>query len=483
MTARAAALALGLAIPVTVPGSAWDVEARTEAQFYAVPRLTSVPGQVQWLRRQRLVQVLDLAGFELVGGEDAGLWLLVRLDSDFGVSRGEDLGLDDAHRSRMQLLAGRVHWKGLAGGRLDVEAGRITALDPVSFFAFDGGRLTARPLRWLALTAFGGLRVEGASWMASPAFAPDGVRDRDARRLAAYPAFACPPLPPAGPGQPDRPCADPALDDPAPTFGGRISVTELPGAFLSGAHAEYRRTLRAGGVVEERLGGGLRYQVGPVAADAAAQWDLYLARLAMLRAGLRWAALSWLHLAAEASRSIPVFSADSIFGAFDVAPWQEVRLRVDLSPGGSPLRLWAAGGLGRVEPTAFGRAAFGDRGGTAPEAAGGATLTSGAAMLSADASWRGGVQGRQAQIAARARQTVRGWLGLDLKASLASLDDPLVPAYSGTFLSAAAQVSGRLERRAQLAVLGEVSQGRFGRSDARVQVLLDLGVDWDSRLR
>lgn len=481
--ARALAVALGLALPAAAAGSAWDVEARTETQFYAVARLGSMPGQVQWLRRQRLVQVLDLAGFELVGGEDAGLSLLLRLDSDFGVSRGEDLGLDDAYRSRMQLLGGRLHWKGMAGGRLDVEAGRITALDPVSFFAFDGGRLTARPLRWLALTAFGGLRVEGASWMGSPTFAPDGVRDRDARRLAALPAVACPPLPPAGPGQPVRPCADPALDDPAPTFGARIAVTALPGAFLSGAHAEYRRTLRAGGVVEELLGGGLRYQIGPVAADAAAQWDLYWARLAALRAGLRWAALPWLQVAAEGSRSVPVFSADSIFGAFDVAPWREVRLRLDLSPGEWPLRLWAAGGLGRVEPTAFGRAAFGDRGGTAPEAAGGATLTSGAADFSADASWRGGAQGRQAQIAARARRTVRGWLGLEARASLASLDDPLVRAYSGTFLSAAAQVSGRLERRARLAVLGEVSRSRFGRADVRVQALLDLGVDWDSRLR
>ncbi len=479
MTARAWAVLLGLALPAAAAGAAWDVEARTEAQFYSTPRYTSVPGAYQWLGRQRLAQVLDLAGFELVGGEDAGMSLLLRLDSDFGVTRTEEQGLDDAHRARLLLLGARFWWKGLARGLLDVELGRVNALDPVTFFAFDGGRVALRPVRWLEIAAFGGLRVEGASWLGSSTFAPDGVRDSDARRLASYGVVACPPnLQPA----PGAPCVDPTLDDPAPVFGGRVTVKELPGGFMSSAWAEYRRTLRAGGVIEERLGGGLRYQVGPVAADAALQWDLYLARLAVLRAALRWAALPWLGLAVEGGSWRQIFSADSIFNVYDTSPWREARLRADLSPGGA-LRLWAAGGLAWVEPTAFGRAAFGDGGGTAPEASGGATWGAGATALSADASWRGGVQGRQLIAAARMRRTVRGWLGVDLRAALVSSEDPLVPAYGGTFLSGAAQLSGRLERRAQVALLGEVSQGRFGRADVRLQALLDLGVDWDSRLR
>jgi hypothetical protein len=479
VTARAAATVLALALPAAALGAAWDVEARTEVQFYATPRFTSVPGDYEWLRRQRLAQVLDLAGFELVGGEDAGMSLLLRLDADFGVTRAEEQGLDDTRRARLMLLGGRLWWKGLAGGRLDLELGRVNALDPATFFAFDGARVAVRPVRWLEVGAFGGLRVEGASWLGSPTFAPDGVRDSDARRLAAYAQVACPPTFSPAPGVP---CADATLDDPAPVFGGRVSVIGLPGGFMSGAHVEYRRTLRAGGVIEERLGGGLRYQVGPVAADAAAQWDLYLARLAVLRAALRWAALPWLSLAAEGGIWRPVFSADSIFNVYDTSPWQEARLRADLSPGG-PLRLWAAGGLAWVEPTAFGRAAFGDRGGTGPEVAGGATFTAGANVLSADASWRGGVQGRQVLASARARRTVRGWLGVDLGAALVSVNDPLVAAYRGTFLSGLAQLSGRLERRARVALLGEVSQGRFGRADVRAQALIDLGVDWDSRLR
>ncbi len=475
VTARAWAVLLGLALPAAALPAAWDVESRTEAQFYSTPRLTAVPGDYQWIQRQRLSEVLDLAGFEIVGGEDAGLSLLLRLDADLGVTQAEEQGLDGWSRARLLLLGGRLWWKGISRGRLDVELGRINALDPATFLAFDGARVALRPVRWLELMAFGGLRVEGASWLASSTFSPDGVRDSDARRLAAYGVVACPPSAAA-------PCADPTLDDPAPVFGGRITVRELPGGFMSSAWAEYRRTLRAGGVIEERLGGGLRYQVGPLAAEASSQWDLYLARLAVLRAALRWAAAPWLGLSAEGGSWRQVFSSDSIFNVYDTAPWQEARFRADLSPGGA-LRLWAAGGLGWVEPTAFGRIAFGDRGGTAPEAAGGATWGQGPTSVSADATWRGGVQGSLLMAAARASRTFRNWLGVALSAALVSARDPLVPAYDGTFFSGAARVSGRLERRAQVALLGEVSQGRFGRTDVRVQALLDLGVDWDSRLR
>lgn len=479
MTARAWAVLLGLALPAAALPAAWDVESRTEAQFYATPRLSSTPGAYRWMERQRLAEVLDLAGFELVTGEDAGLSLLLRLDADFGVTAAEEQGLDGASRARLLLLGGRLWWKGMLRGRLDLEAGRLNALDPAAFVAFDGARLAVRPVRWLEVAAFGGLRVEGASWLGSSTFAPDGVRDSDARRLAAYGVVACPPNPPSAPG---APCADPTLDDPAPLLGGRVTLRELPGGFLSSAWAEYRRTLRAGGVIEERLGGGLRYQVGPVLAEVSSQWDLYLARLAVLRAALRWAAAPWLGLSAEGGTRRQVFSADSIFNVYDTSPWHEARLRADLSPAGS-LRLWAAGGLGWVEPTAFGGAAFGDRGGAAPEGAGGATWGAGATSVSADATWRGGVQGSLLVMAARARRTFRGWLGLDLSAALVSARDPVVAAYDGTFVSGATRVSGRLERRAQVALLGEVSQGRFGRTDVRVQALLDLGVDWDSRLR
>jgi hypothetical protein len=470
----AVAAAVGLLVPLLARPAAYDVEARTEAQLQGIRRFTADPGRFQILERPRIVQLLDLAGFELVTGEDAGLAVLLRLDEDFGISEAEVSGLDGVRRARLQVLTGRVYWKDLARGRLDLEAGRIAAQGPVSFLSFDGARATVRPLRWLSLGAFGGLRVQAASWLGSATFAPDGVRESDERRLAGRTRIPCP--------VPDRLCADPTLDDPAPMVGGRIAVAELPGGFASAAEVEYRRVWRARGVIEERLGGGLRYRVGPLSALVAGDYDLYLLRLAVLRASLRWAVLEWLALAVEGSHWQESFSADSIFNLFDTAPWREARLRADVAPPAASWRAYLAGGLSHVSPTAFGQATFGDRGGTAPEAALGASWESGATALLADATWRDGVQGRSAWAAATARQTFGRWLTLDGRLTLASLGDPVVAANGGTFASAAAIVSGRLERRAVLALMLEDSR-RSGRNDFRASVFLTLGADWDTRVR
>ncbi len=468
------AAALALLAPLLARGAAYDVEARTEAQFQGIRRFTADPGRYQILERPRIVEVLDLAGFELLTGEDAGLALLLRLDEDFGISEAEVSGLDGVRRARLQVLQARVYWKDLARGRIDLEAGRITGQGPVSFLSFDGARATVRPLRWLVLTAFGGLRVQAASWLGSSTFAPDGVRESDERRLAGRTLIPCP--------APGRLCADPTLDDPAPMMGGRIAVTRLPGGFASAAEVEYRRVWRAGGVLEERLGGGLRYRVGPLTVQAASDYDLYLLRLAVLRASVRWAVLDWLALGAEGSHWQESFGADSIFNLFDTSPWREARLRADVAPPSAQWRAYLAGGLSQVSPTAFGRATFGDRGGTAPEAALGASWESGATALLADLTWRDGVQGRSTWATATARRTFRGWLTLDGRLALASLGDPVVAANGGSFASAAAIVAGRLERRAVLSLLLEESRSS-GRNDFRASLFLTLGADWDTRVR
>jgi hypothetical protein len=472
---RLAAIALAAA-PLLARPAAYDVDSRTEAQFYSIPRATAEPGSWTFLPVRRLVEVLDVAGFELVPGQDSGLALTLRLDADFGLTAAEASALDDGTRTALQLLAGRLWWKGIAGGIVDVALGRITAQDPVEIWAFDGASVTVRPVPFLALTAFGGLRVEGASWIASPTFAPDGVRSSDARRLAlGVPPYPCP-------GVPGRDCADPTLTDPAPTFGARLAVTRLPGGLASGAEVEYRRTLRAGGVIEERLGGGLSWLVGPVSLDVAAEWDLYLARATVIRGAARWGALPWLALGVEARYWHQSFSADSIFDVYDTSPWTETRLSADLAPA-AWLRLRASGGIAWVEPTAFGEAAFSDHGGTAPEAAFGMTADAAGTTFLADLVWRGGVQGRAGFLTAGARRVLGGWLALDLRGTLSAVDDPVVPAYSGTFASGALLVSGRLERRAQVSLLVEDSASRFGHNDLRVYAFLSLGTGWDTRLR
>jgi hypothetical protein len=245
---------LALALPGPAWGAAYDVEARTEAQAYTIGAFSPDSGRT--FQRRRLVQDLDLAGFELVAGQDAGLSLHLRVDADFAVRSAELGNVDGLERDRLQLLVGRLHWNGLLGGVLDVEAGRVTARDAIGFWRYDGGRATVRPVSWLAVTAFGGWRVTGSSWIASSTFAPDGTRDADRRRIAGGA-----PLFPSCPGAPNPTfltCADETLDDRAPTFGARLALLHVPGGGTGGAEVEYRRTLRAGSVIEERLGAGAR---------------------------------------------------------------------------------------------------------------------------------------------------------------------------------------------------------------------------------
>lgn len=470
---RFAAL-LALSLPVMARGAAYDVEARTEAQAYTVAAFSPDSGRA--LARRRLVESLDLAGFEILPGEDAGLSLRIRFDADFAVNDRELAGLDGARRDRLLLLGAALHWNGLGRGRLDLEAGRITAADPIGFWRLDGGRATLRPAPWLALAAFGGLRVTETSWLGSAAFAPDGTRASDRRRIAAgVPLFPCP-------SEASRLCADPTLDDPAPTFGARLSVSRLPGALQGGAEVEYRRTSRAGAVVEERVGAGARWRAGALGLDAGGEYDLFVQRIAALRAGLRLAASPWLSLSLEGLHSHPTFSADSIWNLFDTAPSREVGLRADLAPAAWPARLWAAAGTRWYGATGYGRAAFGDGGGWEPFGAAGAQARLAGAEILADASLRAGVQGTQAWLGAVVRRTFRSWIDLEGRATVARMEDPAAPKNGGVFPALAMVLSLRLERSARISLLLEDSAPRWERNDVRLFAMAALGADWDTRM-
>jgi hypothetical protein len=464
---------VALAIPALAQGAAYDVEASTEAEAYTISAWNPASGRA--LARRRLVQSVDLAGFEIVPGEDAGIALRLRFDADFAVNDRELAGLDGAWRDRLQLLGGALHWNGLAGGRLDLEAGRVTAADPIGFWRLDGARATVRPAPWLAVTAFGGLRVTETSWLGSPAFAPDGTRASDQRRIAAgLPLYPCP-------AEPSRLCADPTLDEAAPTFGARLALARVPGS-PGGAEVEYRRTLRAGAVIEERLGAGARYRAGAFGAEAAGEYDLYVGRAAAIRAALRWSARPWLSLSLEGLESHPTFSADSIWNLFDTAPSREARLRAEAAPAGWPARLWASAGTRWYAATGYGQAVLGDRGGWEPSGAAGASARLWGMDLLADASLRGGVEGTQAWLGAVVRRTFRSWIGLEGRATLVRMEDRVAPKNGGVFPALALSLSGRLERSARISLLVEDSAPRWERNDVRLFAFIALGADWDTRM-
>jgi len=454
--------------------AAYDVEARSEALADTVAARN--PDSGRSLTRRRLVQTLDLAGFEVVPGEDAGLSLQLRFDADFALADRELPALDGAARDRLQLLAGRFHWSGLSAGRLDLAAGRLTLADALGAWRLDGGQLALHPLPWLSLGGFGGLRVTGGSWIASPTLAPDGTRDSDRRRIAAgLPLFPCP-------GAPSRLCADQTLDDPSPAFGGHLAFTRLPGGQSGGAELAWRRSLRAGAVLEEKLSGGARWRGGQLSADAAAEWDLYLRRLTALRAGLAWAAGRELSLGLEGRHAHPAFSADSIWNLFTSAPSRELRLRADWAPAGGLGRLWCATGVRHLAAPDFAARDLPRTAGWEPSGALGGALAWGAGELLADLTVRAGPDGSQGWLSAVARRSFRGWVTAEGRATLARIEDRVAPKNSGTFPALALLLSGRLERRARISLLIEDSAPRFSRNDLRLFALAALGADWDTRM-
>jgi hypothetical protein len=458
--------------PALTHAAAWDVQARTEAQAYTIAAWSPASGRA--LSRRRLVQDLDLAGFEVVTGEDAGLSLQLRVDADLAVNDAEVRGLDDGWRDRLELVSGRLHWNRLAGGRLDLELGRITAQDAVGLWRFDGGRATARPVPWLALSAFGGWRVTGTSWIGSADFAPDGRRESDRRRIAAgVPLCSLEPAAPTG-------CADATLDDPAPTFGARLAVGD-PLAGRGMAEVLYRRTVRAGAVVEEKAGAGGRLRLGDVAADAAGEYDAWVGRLTDLRAGLRYAPAAWLSLAAEGSHLHPTFEAGSLWNLFETVPSREGRLRADLAPGAGAVRLWGAGGLKRYESSSWGREHLGDRGGWEPFGALGATAALGETRLAADGWMRAGDQGTQGFLTLLARHLFRSWVEVEGRATLARLVDRVAPKNGGVFPALAVLAAARLERLARVGLQVEDSAPRWERNDVRLFAFLSVGAGWDGR--
>jgi hypothetical protein len=272
------------------------------------------------------------------------------------------------------------------------------------------------------------------------------------------------------------------MSDAAPAYGARLAIARLPGGRSGGAELAWRRTLRGGAVLEEKLSGGARWRGGSLGADAAAEWDLYLRRLTALRAGIGWAAHRDLGLALEGLRLHPSFSADSIWNLFTTAPSQEVRLRADWAPPGAPGRLWAAAGIRHLEAPGFSAADLPRRAGWEPSGALGGSLAGTPGELTADLTVRAGPDGSQAWVSAVARRTFRGWITAELRATWARVEDRVAPKNGGTFPALALLLSGRLERSARLALLLEDSAPRWSRNDVRLFALAALGADWDTRM-
>ncbi|MCP4444677.1 MAG: hypothetical protein GY811_04930 [Myxococcales bacterium] len=179
----------------------FEVKAQTVGQG-ATLRTLGLGANSSVLRRRRLTQSLQLSIWDLAGTRDAfARWQpqgpkgpryyfasYLRLDHEQGSWASGQLLLDgrlvdvidaipELERTSLQLdiLYGYFGAEGLAGGRIDVFAGRQMDVQTLDWFSMDGIKIRAHLPASLQVEAFAGLRVRDNSFGATDAFSPDGT--------------------------------------------------------------------------------------------------------------------------------------------------------------------------------------------------------------------------------------------------------------------------------------------------------------------
>ncbi|HEX8435174.1 MAG TPA: hypothetical protein VF697_08735 [Archangium sp.] len=443
----------------TASASAFQLEARTEAQVYQIRAWRGAsPEEPVLLPRRRIVQYLGLTGYELVTGQDVGFESSLRLFADFGLPRGEAAKVDGLRSEEADLLYAFVRYGGKGfEGRL----GRQVYGDVSDLLVFDGARVRYVSRLGLGAEAYGGLWVKGAGFLASSVYQPEGTRESDERRL-----------------EQGVPGADPTLTAPEPVYGAKLLLEDLKGV---SAALGYRRALVLGKTDLERATLEARYGRGlGLGAVAGVDFDLLRMRLAQARAQVRWDG-ERLAVSGEALRLSPVFSADSIWYWFAFAPRDEARVRVDFFPRG-PLRYYAQGvaSLYHTELNSSLRLAEAARepGGPPSSTAGGsagAALRWGRFRSALDVSYRRGFGGSQLWTDLTAGYGFgEGRFSLDGRLSVARIDDAFNPLLAGEFFGAQVWASQVLTRAARVSLVLEQNVNPFTRWDSKVFFLFDL---------
>ena len=438
--------------------SAFIVDARTEAQLYQIRSYRdSDPDHPVLLPRRRIVQYLGVNGFELITGEDFAFETSMRVFADLGLPRGEAAKLDGVHAEEADLLYAYARFR---TGPFEAQLGRQTYTDVNDYLAFDGLRVRYISGLGLGAEAYGGLWVKGGMLLGSSVYQPDGTRESDKRRVNL-----------------GAPSANPDLDDVEPVYGGKLLLRDLAGI---SAAAGYRKALLGGKTDLERATGELSYGRGKgINLSAGVDWDLILSRLAQLRALARYDGTKFA-VSAEAIRTSPVLSAESIWYYFSTAPRDELRLRGDYMPVG-PFRYYLQGtasqyhtsinrtlGLANaLRDPAFPSSVNG--GGSA-----GAAYRDGKFRSAIDASFRTGYGARQLWVdltggysAAENRYSVDG------RVSVANVTDGFNPLYRGTFYGGQLWLSYLFAHSARGSVILEENINDFTRSDFKIFFLFD----------
>ena len=317
-------------------GRADASEIRAQSRTVGEAYMVRMPGpQGQLLGRRRLSQYVNLGVFELLPPrrpdelrrhpDDGQLQIVssLRLRHDFGSFVRNAQG--DARRlvailddRQIDLLYGYLEGRRL-GGWVDFRAGRQFELSGLDFYAFDGGWVRVATPAHIAVEAFGGLQVDGTAVFGFPTFELDGTQGTSAD------------------------------DSMSPMVGAAFSLDAVK---FADARFAYRRTWSpasingdiadvqdgpaVGTVVDQELISAtvaLRLAKQRVSPFAAARYNLGTARLDDLSAGISWAITDIHSVRAQYLRTIPAFDLDSIWNAFAIEPFEDVRLVYQVRPG------------------------------------------------------------------------------------------------------------------------------------------------------
>ncbi len=174
--------------PEPAERSFWNVQSDASFTTYAV---ASTLSPIVWERR-RFVETLGLMHVLKLGEDPAEsrfqihTSLALRLDQDFGrdcirdtdrcydaTNASDALGYQPlARRTRLDVPTFQLELRGPRG--LSVRAGRQIGMDPAGMYRFDGGRVAARPLRWLELEGYAGRQVRPGTFGGSPGLGTQG---------------------------------------------------------------------------------------------------------------------------------------------------------------------------------------------------------------------------------------------------------------------------------------------------------------------
>jgi hypothetical protein len=298
---------VGVGMPREARAVDFEVASRTVAQAFEYLRVGRGPEEDGVIARQRITQYLSLNSHDILSDDRHQLRFhsLMRFDTDLALS-GEDLDAISFGLSRRYnqfqiqylYLEGEDLW-----GHLGFRVGRQLQSDVLGWYDFDGLWVSGRIWRGLSVDVYGGLETkQDVMPINDAAFDADGTNPQGS--------------------------LDDLYDRPVYALGAGLQYVD---AEYAQARVTYRRTFwhPSHGVERERVGGHTSLHVlKPLRVFGGAVYNLVIARVDQADAGVEWTLPGPdVTLAAEYSRIVPNFDADSIFNVFSTYSYNEARVR------------------------------------------------------------------------------------------------------------------------------------------------------------